>query len=195
LETTIISQGKVLGIALLPTLILFFILIQLFPYTGLERIVALPLIFCLNATIIFVAITLLKNSNNLHYKLVLGVIVLLTIIITVALYPQPGGPSVFKQIANSISAINQYDQITIQGLNLPLEKTYSSHNGDPERYVVSLYKYRKDIPLDGSYHIYRENELDELKYWKDTSITNTDEIPNKLEGHHKVIWWYLKTFK
>lgn len=97
-------------------------------------------------------------------------------------------------MANSISAIREYDQITIQELNLPLEKTYSSHNG-PEMYVVSLYKYRKDIPLDGSYYIYRENELDELKYWKDTSINNIDEIPNKLEGHHKVIWWYLKIFK
>lgn len=96
LETTIISQGKVLVIALLPTLILLFILIQLFPYTGLERIVALPLIFCLNAFIFFAAITILRDSNSLLYKLVLGVIVLLITFITVALYPQPGGPSVFK---------------------------------------------------------------------------------------------------
>ncbi len=174
-------------LALLPTLFMFYILIVLFPYTGLGRIVALPIIFILNTIIIILGIYVKHKYNHQRNILAWSTIVLLTIINSVLFYPQESGPSVTKQVWYSVYAINNFDNSTISDLDLPLSDK-SDLNGKPERYVVALYKYRQHIPLDGSFQIYRED-------YDDTSISSIEEIPKKLVGHHKIIWWYLHTFR
>ena len=114
--------------------------------------------------------------------------VLLTVIIPLFLWEEENAPNAFKQIEYSISAINSFDHITRNDLDLPLSMGYdydlfsdSTIEGAPERYVVALYKYRHQIPLDGSYYIYKEDDTE------DTSIKSIDEIPSKLAEHHKMI--------
>ncbi|MGG3280071.1 hypothetical protein [Paenibacillus solani] len=118
--------------------------------------------------------------------------ILLTMFLSIAMYPQEHDPHVFKQIGNSISTIKEYDRIS--EMELGLSRAYKNNLIDnqsvEDRYVVALYKFRDQIPLDGTYHLYqRENT-----YFFDTTITSIDEISNKLIGHHKVIWWYLDAF-
>lgn len=174
-------------VALLPTLFMFYILIVLFPYTGLGRIVALPNIFILNTIIIILGIYITRKLNHRRNNFAWIAIVLLTVINTVVFYPQESSPSVTKQVLYSVSAINNFDNSPISDLDLPLSDDFDL-KGESERYVVALYKYRQQIPLDGSFHTYGDE-------YDDTSIRSIEEIPKKLEGHHKVIWWYLHTFR
>lgn len=114
-------------------------------------------------------------------------IILLTVINTVVFYPQESSPNVTKQVWYSVSAINNFDNSRISDLDF-LPSGESELKGGSERYVVALYKYRQQIPLDKSFHIYGEE-------YDNTAISSIEEIPKKLEGHHKVIWWYLNTFR
>jgi len=88
------------------------------------------------------------------------------------------------QTRDAVRAVKNFDSITRDDLN-------ANGNLDTPAYVVALYKYRDEIPLDGTYQLYgRENV-----YFYDYSINRLDEIGSKLIGYHKAIWWYLKTFK
>ena len=88
------------------------------------------------------------------------------------------------QTRDAVRAIKNFDNITRDDLN-------ANGNLDHPAYVVALYKYRDEIPLDGTYQLYgRENA-----YFYDYSINSLDEIGSKLIGYHKAIWWCLKTFK
>lgn len=178
--------------AVIPTILLLYVLVHLFPYTGLERIVALPAIFIINSTIIFIVMVksnLLKKPGRIITWMLT---IFLTMFISIAMYPQEHDPHVFKQIGNSISTIKEYDRISEMELDLSSAyKKNSIHNQSVEdRYVVALYKFKDQIPLDGTYNLYQR----ESTYFFDTTITSIDEIPDKLIGHHKVIWWYLDAF-
>ena len=83
------------------------------------------------------------------------------------------------QTRDAVRAINNFDNITRDDLN-------ANRNIDNPAYVVALYKYRDEIPLDGTYQLYEH---------PDVSINSLEEIGSKLRGYHKAIWWYLKTFK
>ncbi|MBD0384696.1 hypothetical protein [Paenibacillus sedimenti] len=180
-------------LALLPTLLMFYILIELFPYTGLGRIVALPFIFIINLTIISLGFIITRNLKRHRYFMAWFGIILLTMFISTALYPQESRPHVFVQMGYGFSAIKQYDQALSTDLDLVLSTNSKRDVKNPEeRYVVALYKYRDQIPLDGTYHIYRDNENGSIPYWRNTIVNSLDEIPSRLIGHHKVIWWVLK---
>jgi hypothetical protein len=120
-------------------------------------------------------------------------IIVLTMFTSTALYPQESSPHIFVQMGYGFSAIKQYHQAPLTDLDLILLTNSKRDVKNPEeRYVVALYKYRDQIPLDGTYHIYRDNENGSIPYWRDTTVNSLDEIPSKLIGHHKVIWWVLK---
>jgi hypothetical protein len=169
-------------LALLPTIFMFYILIELFPYTGLGRIIALPFIFILNFVIIILGIILTNKLTSGHKIWVWFVIVLLTVTNTVTFYPQEFRPSVPKQVWYSVTAIKNYDNSTLSDIDLQK----NGKEGAFEQYVVALYKYRQKIPLDGSFHIYGNDYS--------PPIRNIDEIPQNLYPHHKLIWWYLEKF-
>jgi len=182
-------------LALLPTFLMFHLLNTFFWATGLGRILIIPQILCINIIIIIVGLIVASQIKKTYKWMIWGVMILLTLIVPLNLWSEENEPSVFKQIENSISAIRSFNHIPKNNLDLPLYEDYydpfssNSIEGAPEIYVVALYKYRHQIPLDGSYHIYREDDTE------DTSIKSIDEIPSKLEGHHKVIWWILEILR
>jgi len=102
---------------------------------------------------------------------------------TVTFYLQEFSPSVPKQVWYSVTAIKNYDNSTLSDMDLQKNEK----EGAPERYVVALYKYRKQIPLDGSFHIYGDSDY--------PTIRNINDIPQNLYPHHKLIWWYLEKFR
>lgn len=178
--------------AMTPTILLLYILVYLFPYTGLKRIVALPAILIINSTIILIVMVKSSSLKKPIRIITWMLTILLTMFLSIAMYPQEHDPHVFKQMSNSISTIKEYDRIS--ETELDLSRAYKNNVIDnhsvEDRYVVALYKLKDQIPLDGTYQLYQR----ESTYYFDTTITNINEIPDKLIGHHKVIWWYLDTF-
>lgn len=186
------------GLIFLLTFFMLYFLGQIFPYTGLAAIIMFPVILLTNAVIIIGTIFLTKNVRQLGYILCWTTTALFTIFITLALHPQEFRPNVFKQISYSITAIQQFDDSNIKDLDLPFSvddfSRYECKIKDAqEKYVVALYKFRSTIPLDGSFHIYREEKTGVISYDYDTSIKSIEEIPEKFRtGQDKIIWWTLK---
>ncbi|WP_217283115.1 hypothetical protein [Paenibacillus alginolyticus] len=92
---------KVLA-ALVPSLILVFYLLNHFPNTGLGRIIALPFIFVVNAILITIGIIFFHRFNKPALVSIWITIILLTLVITVLIYPQEYGPSVTNQMWNKM---------------------------------------------------------------------------------------------
>ncbi|WP_059173510.1 hypothetical protein [Bacillus sp. FJAT-27445] len=163
--------------AILPTFILIELFIRLFPYTGLARIIAIPWILCINVSLVGAAIYFIRKGTALgRNKLVWPVTILLTLITTIVFYPQEGSPHVAVQIRDSLAALKNYNEI----------KPEDMEEDDEEKYVVALYKFQKDIPLDGTFYLYgRKDEEDE-------QIHTLADIPRKLYPHHRLMWRYLE---
>lgn len=175
-----------------PSLLLLFLLIELFPHTGLGRIIAVPGIMGINLTIILCALVWLRSKRRSRRIMVWTAVVLLTIMIAVGMYPQEHDPHVVAQIGKSISIVREYEEISEADLDLGrLLRAGLDSSAAELRYVVALYKYQHTLPLDGTYHLYQR----ESTYFIDTSIRSIDEIPEKLVGYHKVVWRYLDLFR
>lgn len=113
---------------LLPTILLLVILIQLFPYTGLARIIYIPTAIIINSLVILLCLVI--TNKALWIKITKVVITIsITIWITIAGYPQESDPPVLVQSKNAIHAIQAMDNITREDLNV---------NGNIDRYVVAL---------------------------------------------------------
>lgn len=81
--------------AISPTVILIFTLIHYFPYTGLGRIIAVPETLLINLLLILSGLLLSRKIQFKPYKILLWLlIILLTLVITVLMYPQESGPDV-----------------------------------------------------------------------------------------------------
>lgn len=179
------------GLSILPTILTFNILIKLFPYTGLARVGVLPGIFILNT---FVILIWMVNSQKIkkRFRILIWIgIIFLTISISVLGYPQASNPHILTQSKHAMIAVENYENITKDDLEL-MENRKNKKNINPdERYVVALFKYKHELPLDGTYKLYQRDPV----YFYDSRIRSVNDIPDKLIGYHKVIWWYLKTFK
>ncbi|WP_229522420.1 hypothetical protein [Paenibacillus monticola] len=164
---------------LLPTVLLLVLLIYLFPYTGLGRIISIPSTIIINSLIILLCLVITNKVLWIKISKILMTIVI-TIWITIAGYPQEFNQSVLVQSKNAIHAIQAIDNITKEDLNV-------DGNVNNPRYVVALYKYRNEILNDGTYQLYQRDNV----YFYNYSINDVNEISSKLIGHHKVMWWYL----
>lgn len=90
-------------LAMFPSILIITTLIIYFPHTGLGRIVYLPSIFIINSTILLIYIIQLQKLNKpLNRFLSWAIIILLTIFLTVLLYPQEYGDSVLKIIFSNL---------------------------------------------------------------------------------------------
>jgi hypothetical protein len=85
-------------LAILPSKVSITLLITYFPYTGLGRIVALPFIYLINTVVIIVGISITRHLNLYLKSLVWIVLLLLSIYISIYIYPQEDGPTVLSQI-------------------------------------------------------------------------------------------------
>ena len=65
--------------------------------------------------------------------------------------------------------ISNYDKSEIADLELPITTVNFSGKrsrikGAKEKYIVALYKYKNTIPLDRSFHIFREGKRNASSY-------------------------------
>ncbi|WP_274364047.1 hypothetical protein [Paenibacillus thermotolerans] len=89
---------------LAPTYLTLYLLIQYFPYTGLGRIAAIPAILTVNIIIILTGRIIAARYTKKSLKTFCGVVViLLTMVVAVALYPQEFAPHVTIQIWDLVS--------------------------------------------------------------------------------------------
>lgn len=164
---------------MLPSVFMQYILIKLFPYTGLARVMTVPATLVINSLLIFVCITIIKKYR--YRILSVTVTLALSIGITIGIHPQEYNPSVYTQSIEAINAISDFDKITMEDLEV------NGHKNKP-RYVVALYKFKDQLLTKGTYQLYQKENV----YFYNYSINNLREIPSKLIGYHKVMWWYLE---
>lgn len=85
-------------VGFLPSMSVITLLILFFPYTGLGRIVYLPIVYFLNSMMIIIGLVLSRFLNRTASLISWTVIILLTLILVIAFYPQDGGPDGIKLI-------------------------------------------------------------------------------------------------
>ncbi|WP_052723641.1 hypothetical protein [Paenibacillus wulumuqiensis] len=168
---------------MLPGIILTMLLIKFFPYTGLARIVSIPVTLFIN-TFIVLGCLLIPYWKRWFTIFKIVVAVSLTIWVTIAFYPQESSPPITIQAREAISAIGNIDNMTRKDLD-------PSNQELRDNYVVALYKFKNEIPIDGTYQLYGRDNV----YFYEYSIHSLKDIPSKLIGHHKLMWWYLSIFK
>ncbi|MVO99553.1 hypothetical protein [Paenibacillus lutrae] len=190
------KRAVVCGLAtLLISVTMIILMVQLFPYTGLGRIIAIPMTIVVNSAIIALGIFLSRKMELPQFVIIWTLIIVITASNTITFHPQENSPSVYKQIGHSISAVKHNDEIKLFSLYKPIEshdaEKLSPDKQTPQEYIVALHKFRFEIPLDGSF------VLDESvnKYGVDPAIRNIEEISDKLVGHYEILWWYLEIFK
>ncbi|QOS77715.1 hypothetical protein JNUCC31_23580 [Paenibacillus sp. JNUCC31] len=155
---------------LLPTVLLLYLLVQLFPYTSLLRLIMFPLIVAINAGVIFIVA---KKSEKKVSHMVKGrvrntLIIVLTLLVTIVLYPQASDRHIVVQIKDGIHAIRHYEDITPKDLKL---------NKDQSGRIIG-----------DSNHIYEKAGNRTF----DLVIINVEQIPEKLMGFHKLMWWIME---
>lgn len=165
-------------VLILPSIVLQLALIHLFPYTGLGRILSVPATLILNST--FITLCMMLNRKYGNKILNITAVLILNIVLTIGLYPQEFNPPILVQSIEAVKAIQDFDHITIEDLG-------NSGDVSPPRYVVALYKFKDELLSEGVYQLYNRENV----YFYNYSIKNLDEIPSKLIGYHKVMWWYL----
>lgn len=168
---------------LMPTVLTTMLLIKFFPYTGLGRIVTVPFTFLVNIFIVGIAM-LITYRKTWFVITKVSLTVIITTIITIHMYPQDSGITVVQQAQEAVQAIKQIDN---------LDRTYLEYDGynHEAEYVVALYKFRNEIPMDGTYQLYNRENV----YFYGFTIHNMQDIPKKLIGYHKLIWLYMLTFE
>ncbi|MFD1885498.1 hypothetical protein [Paenibacillus wenxiniae] len=168
---------------LMPTILTTMVLIAFFPYTGLGRIITVPFTFLVN--IIIVGIAMLITYRKKWFVITkVSLTIIITTFLTIYMYPQESGPSVVWQVRQATQAIKHIDS---------LDRTYLHYDYEHEaEYVVALYKFRNEIPMDGTYQLYDRDEQTVSMY--DYAIHNMNDIPKKLKGYHKLIWIHMMMF-
>lgn len=179
----IISAGIFISI-----LITLGILGDLFPYTGLAYIVVVPIQLIVVITILMLSIWLTAYLSKPWFFLCWIAASLICIFLIISTYPQEFRPSVPKQIAYSIGAILNYDNIPESDLYLPFAAdNYSSNlcaiKNSQERHLVAMYKYRHIVVRDSAFRVSK---------YTDRPVQSEEDIFKQLEtGQERLMWGYL----
>ncbi|MDO3413413.1 hypothetical protein QWJ34_26930 [Saccharibacillus sp. CPCC 101409] len=88
---------KVILAALIPSTVLMFVLFAIFPYTGLARIITVPQTYFMNLIVIGLGVLAVRLLKNRHTAWIWGIVVFLTLVITVWVYPQESKPHIVYQ--------------------------------------------------------------------------------------------------
>lgn len=98
-----IKSVTILVLAMLPSIATIFLLIEFFPYTGLGRIVSIPVTLILNLTFFAWFLFLLLKLKSRTFKLLLWIAaILLSVALAIFLHPQEHLPNVMSQLWNQI---------------------------------------------------------------------------------------------
>jgi hypothetical protein len=192
------------SIALLTTFILLtfsillqYFLLELFPFTGLARIVTVPLTIVITLFLIYLFyITYLRDLVNFYLIFPLSIILILFIHIT--LYPQEENKiTLIDHIEGYYFAYSTYDDIEEKALYYPIKLDNWHHNKKIfATYIAALYKYQNKLPLDGNYSIYlrhlRKNII--YVYEQDFFIRNKKDIFNKLDSKAEKTFYEILSY-
>ena len=85
-----------------PHILLILILLDLYPHTGLGRILSIPLILILNFLLAFVGCYLVNSARNQYKTVIIISILTTTLLITLVLYPQDGESHIITLIIEDI---------------------------------------------------------------------------------------------
>ncbi|MFE5319248.1 S-layer homology domain-containing protein [Paenibacillus sp. NPDC056579] len=89
----------ILFLAMIPSIVTMFLLVEFFPYTGLGRIVSIPATLFLNITFFILLLIFTRNFKSRSFKCLLWIAaILLSILLAVVLHPQEYLPSVITQL-------------------------------------------------------------------------------------------------
>lgn len=129
---------------MLPSISLQLVLINLFPYTGLGRIVSVPVTVIINTLLIIAC----KIFTRKHGKkvLIITVTLFITLTLTVGLYPQESSPPIYVQTMQAVKAIQDFDYTTREDLK-------TNGNLENPKYIVALYKFKDEILSEGVYQL------------------------------------------
>jgi len=98
----LVLKSVVMVIFIFPTIISTFLLIKYYPNTGLGRIISIPITFIINISIILLGVVVTDKLRKTQVWMVWALIVVITILFTLLLYPQDYGPHVFYKIWNEL---------------------------------------------------------------------------------------------
>lgn len=86
-------------LAMIPSIVAIFLLIEYFPYTGLGRIVSIPITLFFNITILLISLLITRKIKSRVYKsLIWFTVISISVLVTIILHPQEYSPSVLRQI-------------------------------------------------------------------------------------------------
>jgi len=89
----------ILLLAMIPSIITLFLLVEFFPYTGLGRIVSIPTTLFLNIALFIMFQIFTRNFKSRSFKSLLWIAaILLSVLLAVVLHPQEYLPSVVTQL-------------------------------------------------------------------------------------------------
>lgn len=89
-------------LGLIPSVVLILILFSQFPNIGLARIISIPLILMINILVIVLGLAFSLRFGQRYLFVKLGCIILLTLFITLLLYPQEHDPNIIVQLWDKI---------------------------------------------------------------------------------------------
>ena len=160
-------------------------LVYLFPFTGLGRIIAIPLAIILTAGIAAAYLYGFKTNKIFKsYPLLIAIPILLIVcFVNLQVYKQEYRPPVLSQLKNYIQVYYNYDQIVFEDIYIPRSNPdYQHQEGYLPRYVAALHKFQDQIPYDSTYSIYLEKDRN-IVYANnyDPILTSKKEIKEKLK--------------
>ena len=179
---------------LLPSL-----LVYLFPYTGLGRIIALPIIVLISINVVIGYYFLVsKNETYKKYPLFSALIALISILlINLVFYPQESRQTILTQTKNYIVTYNNYDGIVFEDIYIPRDNYLYIHQSDSlQRYIAALHKFQDQIPYDSTYSIYLEADRNIIyanEY--DPILTSKEEIREKLKTGAEKLFYDILEFR
>ena len=88
---------------MIPSILAIFLLIEYFPFTGLGRILSVPITVFLNIVILLISIVITRKIKPRAYRNLYWItVILITVLVAIVMHPQEGSPSVLNQMRELI---------------------------------------------------------------------------------------------
>ncbi len=143
------------------SIILQMLFVYLFPYTGLGRIISIPMSIGLSivvSIIYFFSIYTIESEKK--YPILISIpVLILVIFLNAQLFPQDNGAPITVKLRSYISAYQDYESIKYDDIYLTNDRDNYVLSRDIEaRYIAALQKFESEIPRDGSFSLYNFRE-------------------------------------
>ncbi|GED72607.1 hypothetical protein BRE01_63090 [Brevibacillus reuszeri] len=90
-------------LAMIPSIVTMLLLIEYFPYTGLGRVVSIPITLFFNITILLISLLITQKLKSTVFKSLIWIAVIpISVLAAIFLHPQEYLPSVLTQLRELI---------------------------------------------------------------------------------------------